>query len=106
MAKAAEEFRGFALSLAGSEEHVACKGTAIEQSSFKVKKKSFFFLQEKDDVLILRFKLADSLGEAEADESGEVEVGKGWVTWRYPLNRSSGKRRLKKWVRESHALSK
>ena len=102
----AAEFRKFALSLEGSEEHIACKETAIEQSSFKVKKKSFFFLQEKGDVLILRFKLGDSLGEAEADKTGEIEVGKGWVTWRYPVKKSPGKRKLKKWVKESHALSK
>ena len=105
MGKLADELREFALGLAGSEEHIACKGTAIEQSSFKVKKKSFFFLQEKGDLLIMRLKLDGSLPNAEADESGEVEVGKGWVTWRYSQRTTLAKRKLKAWIKESHALS-
>ena len=103
MADAVETLCKLALSLADVEEKVACAGTAIEQASFHTGGKSFLFAQRKGDLAIVRFKLDQSIAAAEATEG--VEVGKGnWTTARIPLSKAPSAA-LKRWVRESYALS-
>ena len=102
-----DKAKGWAAELEGAEAHVACAGTKIEQTSYKVKKKSFFFAQQKEELAIFRLKLDKSLDEAAklAGSDERVEVGvKGWVTLRVPL-KGPAPRPLRKWIRESHAMS-
>ena len=92
-----------ARSLADVEETIACRGTAIEQASFKTGGKSFLFAQRKGELAIVRLKLDASL--AAAEEVDGVEVGKGsWTTCRVPLAKAPSAT-LKRWVRESYAMS-
>ena len=103
MADAVETLCKLALSLADVEEKVACAGTAIEQASFRTGGKSFLFAQRKGDLAIVRFKLEQSIAAAQATDG--VEVGKGnWTTARIPLGKAPSAT-LKRWVRESYALS-
>ena len=104
MADAVDTLCELALSLPDVEEKIACAGTAIEQSSFKTGGKSFLFAQRKGDLAIVRLKLDASLAAAGA-AGDHVEVGKGgWTTCRVPLKKTPSAT-LKRWVRESHALS-
>lgn len=103
MADAVDTLCKLALSLPDVEEKVACAGTAIEQASFRTGGKSFLFAQRKGDLAIVRLKLDASL--AGAEEVDGVEVGKGgWTTCRVPLAKAPTAR-LKRWVRESYAMS-
>ena len=52
--------RSLALKYPDCEEGIACKGTAIECSTFKVKGKAFLFVGRTE----VRLKLADSIAEA------------------------------------------
>jgi|GEM_PF-1595188 len=104
MADAVEVLCKLALSLSDVEEKVACAGTAIEQASFRTGGKSFLFAQRKGELAIVRLKLDASLGAAKKAGEG-VEVGTGnWTTCRIPLAKAPSAT-LKRWVRESYALS-
>lgn len=104
MADVVEVLSKLALSLPDVEEKVACAGTAIEQASFHTNRKSFLFAQRKGDGAIIRLKLDHSLAEARA-AGGGVEVGKNnWTTCRIPLAKAPSAT-LKRWVRESYAMS-
>jgi hypothetical protein len=97
MAKLTTTLRSAALSHDGVEETIACKGTAVESASFRVKKKAFLFLSDAH----VRVKLDASI--AKAKKLG-CDVGKlGWV--KVDL---AGKPPpvgvLKTWIRESYAL--
>jgi hypothetical protein len=103
MADAVDTLCKLALSLADVVEKIACAGTAIEQSSFRTGGKSFLFAQRKGDLAIVRLKLSKSLAAAEKVDG--VEVGKGgWTTCRVPLAKAPSAT-LKRWLRESYALS-
>lgn len=56
---------------------VACKGTALESTAFKLGGKTFLFLQQKDGAYIARLKLNRSL--AEAKRLGHEVGANGWV---------------------------
>jgi hypothetical protein len=104
MPDAVEVLTKLARSLPDVEERIACAGTAIEQASFRTGGKSFLFAQRKGDLAIVRLKLGASLAAAEA-AGDHVEMGKGnWTTCRVPLAKAPTAT-LKRWVRESHALS-
>ncbi len=104
MADAVDVLCKLARSLADVEEKSACAGTAIEQASFRTCGKSFLFAQRKNDLAVIRLKLDRSIAAAEAAGDG-VEVGKGgWTTCRIPLAKAPTAA-LKRWVRESYALS-
>ena len=100
--------RSVALGLAGAVETVACKGTAIEQSSYKTSGKSFLFVQSKAGGLILRFKLSASTSGALREEKKNpkrVQVGiGGWVTVRLAADEPLPIKLLKPWIAESHGL--
>lgn len=96
-----DPLRKIALRLAGVEEGVACKGTALESATFSTRKKSFLFLSEKH----ARLKLGASQAEAKelaAREPGQYRVGaNGWVT----ISLTSGVpplKRMERWIAESH----
>ncbi|MBL8896237.1 MAG: MmcQ/YjbR family DNA-binding protein [Planctomycetes bacterium] len=108
MPSLAESSKLLALSLADVEESVACAGTALEQSSYGVRKKSFLFVHEREGSVTLRLKLeaenASALELARA-EPESYQVGKqGWVTVRLPAE-SRLSAVVKSWIRASHALA-
>jgi hypothetical protein len=96
--------RTLALKYSDCEEGVACKGTAIECSTFKVGGKAFLFLGRAD----LRVKLSDSLPEAEklaAREPGRVTVGAhGWVKVTFSADEPPPLDVLGRWIDESYRL--
>jgi hypothetical protein len=96
--------RTLALKYPDCEEGVACKGTAVECSTFKVGGKAFLFLGRAD----LRVKLSDSLREAEklaAKEPGRVTVGAhGWVKVTFSDDQPPPLDVLGLWIDESYQL--
>ncbi len=101
MADAHELLRALALSFDGVDESVACRGTALEQSSFKVAGKAFLFAQRKAGLLVVRLKPESALA-ADAVQGEGVAVGKnGWVTVQAPLERALSAT-LKRWTKDSY----
>jgi hypothetical protein len=97
------QLKKIAMRLPGTEEDVACKGTALESAVFKAGKKSFLFVGPKQ----ARLKLGPSVSEAKklaAKKRGSCEVGAiGWVVVNLgpdapPIDV------LERWIAESHAL--
>jgi predicted DNA-binding protein (MmcQ/YjbR family) len=93
----------FASQFPGVEETIACQGTAVESSAFKVGKKTFLFLRAVD----ARLKLDESLAEAAKlakKEPGRYSAGTmGWIKVELspeppPLDL------LKRWIGESFRL--
>jgi hypothetical protein len=75
-----EALRKLALALPGTDEGIACAGTALESRTVRAGGKAFLFLGPKE----IRLKLGESLTEARrlaAKHPGSVKVGKGeWVS--------------------------
>jgi hypothetical protein len=96
--------REIASSHPGVVEDVACRGTALESSAYKVGKKSFLFLGPKD----LRLKLAESLPSARklaAKHPDRIRVGAlGWVQVRVGSGEALPKEQLANWIAESYRL--
>ena len=88
-----------ALRLPDVEKGIACEGTSVERSTFKINKKAFLFLGNVDAMI----KLQESIPEARKVAGCKVGAS-GWtkVTWTPdavpPLDL------LKKWVAESYRL--
>lgn len=86
------------------EEGIACKGTAIESSAFKARKKTFLFLNAS----LARLKLRESLAEATQLASREPTlygVGSlGWVAVKLDLDAAPPLELLERWVGESYRL--
>lgn len=109
MATTAGGLRRLTKKLDGVAEAIACAGTAIEQSVYRVRGKSFLFVQNKDGGLVIRLKLKASLAAAQklakkAPPMFQAGVG-GWVTVRLQVRESAPKNVLEAWVVESHALA-
>ena len=85
------------------------EGTACTQSSFKAKKKSFFFVGEQGGRYKAMFKLKDSFPEAQklaAANPDDYQAGKPpWVTARFSAESPMPKEVWEKWLDESYALS-
>ena len=99
----ASELRSLARSLPSVEEGVACEGTKLEATTFRVGPKAFLFLREKD----ARLRLGSSLAEARrlAASSPSVRIGgTGWVTIDLAEAHALVPT-LSVWVRESHGLA-
>jgi hypothetical protein len=93
-----------ALKHADVEEDVACKGTPLESSVFKTRKKSFLFIGVKQ----ARIKLDASASEAKQigqKSPGSCEVGAmGWAAVSLGAN-APPLATLEKWIGESYALA-
>jgi len=98
-----QTLRTIALRHPDTEEGIACEGTAVESSAFKVRKKTFLFARKVD----LRLKLLESLPEANqlaAKEPERYSVGiGGWILVKFgeqppPIDV------LKAWIDESYKL--
>lgn len=88
--------RKLALGHPDVEEGIACKGTALESSTFKVRKKAFLFLRTKD----ARLKLNAS--QKEAKRLGASIGAGGWAL--VVLEKAPPVRVLEKWIGESYRL--
>jgi hypothetical protein len=94
----------FAAKLEDTTQDVACKGTAIEKTTYKTRNKAFLFLGPADAML----KLNDSIDEAKtfaAKLSGNCKVGiGGWVTLKFADGETVPLDVLTRWVNESYQL--
>ena len=85
-----------------AEEGIACKGTAIECSVFKAKKKSFLFVGARE----IRLKLKESLPEAArlaSKEPARYEAGsQGWIKVKLDTNEAPPLDLLEQWIDESY----
>jgi hypothetical protein len=99
-----QALRTVALKLSDVEEGIACKGTAIECSTFKVSGKAFLFVSAAN----IRLKLKESLAEATrlaAKEPDRYEAGAlGWVKVTFGDDTPLALDTLKKWIAESYRL--
>jgi hypothetical protein len=93
------------MSLPGTEEGIACEGTALECASFRVGKKTYLFAADQS----VRVKLDASLPEAvrlAAEEPARYKAGSGgWVQAFYGDDASPTSELLTRWIKESHALA-
>ncbi len=93
-----------ALALPDVEEGVACKGTAIQSVTCKVKGKAFLFLRPGNMMLKLE-ESTDQATELSRETSGSMTVGKGgWVTIRDYHFKKIKISIIKTWITESHGL--
>ncbi len=96
------ELRKIALRLPGTEEGVACEGTALEKRTIRTGGKAFLFLGANDATLKLRDSL-DEVVRLAANEPSRYRAGSsGWVTVK--LDGEAPAARLRSWIAESHAL--
>ncbi len=85
-----------ASALPGTEQGIACAGTALESRTYHVKKKSFLFVSKEQ----ARLKLDASAPEAR--KLGFPVGANGWVT--VPLDELPAPAVIQRWIAESHAL--
>lgn len=93
-----EQLRAVAMALPDTSE-----GTSCVNRAFRVRKKNFLFIGEKDGEVRLMLKLAGSLAGAEAMADTRVVVGKhGWLTLRFTPAEPLDAALLEAWVHESY----
>lgn len=96
--------RTLAMKYRGCEEGIACKGTAIECSTFKVNGKAFLFVGRAE----IRLKLGDSVAEARklaAKEPGRYTVGaNGWAKITFNDDQPLPMAVVTRWIGESYDL--
>jgi hypothetical protein len=94
--------RRIALGYPEAEEGVACKGTAIECTTFKARNKAFLFVGAAD----VRVKLGASLAAAaklEAKEPSRYKVGAhGWVLVKFSADAPLRLDLFPTWIDESY----
>ena len=90
----------------GAEEGVACAGTSLESTTWKVKGKAFVFAAVKDGVYTVRVKLRESAAEAKKRSKAEPDrcaIGAGgWAKLRWPEAEKPPLKLLERWIAESH----
>lgn len=89
------DLRSIALALPKVEQGVACAGTALESSTYRIGNKAFLFVSPKEARLKLRSSISD------AKKSGFKVGAGGWVT--LPLDSLPDPRLAEQWVAESYA---
>jgi hypothetical protein len=88
----------------GVEEAIACKGTAVESAVFKVRKKTFLFVNTVHARLKLRESLAEATGLA-AKEPGLYDVGAlGWIKVTLGAEPEPPLELFERWIDESRRL--
>jgi hypothetical protein len=95
--------RKFASQFPGVEETIACRGTAVESSAFKVGKKTFLFLRAADARLKLEQSLSEAAKLAKKEPSRYSAGAMGWIKVELmpeppPLDL------LRRWIDESYRL--
>ena len=78
------------------------EGTSCVNRAFKVRKKNFAFLGEKEDRVRVMVKLTDSREAVAALGDPRISVGKtGWATLQFAPDDPPGLDQLRAWVEES-----
>ena len=99
-----QALRKIALAFPEVEEGIACKGTAIECATFKVRGKAFLFVGRAD----VRVKLSASLAEVAkvaAKEPDRYQAGAhGWVKVTFGDDEPLPVDALSRWIEESYRL--
>lgn len=90
------DLASLAAALPGTEQGLACAGTALESRTFAVRGKTFLFLSKRQ----ARLKLDPSAPEAR--KLGFPVGANGWVT--LELDALPAATVLKRWIAESHSL--
>lgn len=101
---AIEALRRFALALPGTDEGVACAGTALEKRTLRTGGKAFLFLGRGDAMLKVGASLAEARRFAAKDPAGCRAGGGGWVTVRIGEDAVVPLPVLERWIAESHGL--
>jgi hypothetical protein len=101
---ASQALRRIALRHAGTEEGVACAGTALEKRTIRAGKKAFLFLGRGDAMLKVRESLAEAQRFAAKDPAGCRAGGGGWVSVRIGEDGVVPLPVLEKWIAESYRL--
>jgi len=79
------------------------EGSSCVNRAFRVRKKNFLFVGEKDGQVRVMLKLVDSLETARAMQDARVDVGKhGWVTLRFAPDDALDEDLLSAWTLESY----
>lgn len=92
-----KQLRAVALALPETSE-----GTSCVNRAFKVRKKNFLFVGEKENEVRVMLKLNGSLDMAQAMDDPRVSVGKtGWVTVKFAPDDVPDEELLLAWVEES-----
>ena len=95
-----------AMKVAAAEMPNVTVGTACNQASYKLNKKSFFFIGPQGGRYKAMFKLKDSLAQARQLAQAQpdaFEVGKlDWVTARFTSEKPLAKSIWSKWLKESY----
>ncbi|MEM7132325.1 MAG: MmcQ/YjbR family DNA-binding protein [Chloroflexota bacterium] len=92
-----EHLRSVALALPETSE-----GTSCVNRAFKVRKKNFLFVGEKDNEVRVMLKLDASLGDVISMNDPRFDVGKtGWVTVKFAPDDVPDESLLSAWVIES-----
>ena len=106
--KSVKALRKLALGFPDATEGIACKGTPLEKSTFKVRSKSFLFLGGDAGSYNAMVKLDGSLAEAKklaAKEPHRYKAGaSGWTTATLPHDDARALARVEKWIGESFEL--
>jgi hypothetical protein len=99
-----QALRDVAMRYEGAEEGIACKGTAVESSAFKARKKTFLFV----NAVHVRLKLRESLAEATAlatKDPRRYEVGSlGWIKVTLGPEPAPLLALLERWIDESYRV--
>ncbi|HKA08811.1 MAG TPA: MmcQ/YjbR family DNA-binding protein [Gemmataceae bacterium] len=99
-----QALRRIALRFPEVEERIACKGTAIECTTFKARNKSFLFVGAAE----ARLKLRESIEEANklaSSEPARFRVGgQGWVKIVFDSDNPAPLDVLERWIDESYRL--
>jgi hypothetical protein len=99
-----ETLRMVAMRLPEVQEGIACEGTPVEKRAFKVRSKTFLFVDARVAMLKLRDSLADAASLAQR-ESARYQVGAhGWVTVTFDPESPLPLDRLETWIGESYRL--
>lgn len=93
-----------AAKLDGATQDVACKGTSIEKTTYKVRNKAFLFLGPADAMLKLNISLEEAKSFASKLPNNCKVGGTGWVTLKFADDDNVPADVLKRWIEESHQL--
>lgn len=103
MTKPIDALRALGTAHSGVKAGVACKGTAMERHTLKVKDKAFLFFGASDALV----KLAGSLAEAKRLEKQAPEKyragANGWVKIMFSAEEPPALDVLERWIAESYA---
>ena len=109
MGKTADALRELALRHPDVEQGVACKGTALESTTFGTRKKVFLFLGTVPGGHRLRLRLRESVAEAKKlasrDAKGYVIGPQGWTKLTFDEHDPPPMDLLARWIEESYQVA-